>query len=405
MIALHGRGGGPAKSIVHIADYAPTYSGNFIASLKLAAEQCRTRGLRVVWVFPDDVRDYSWFKELAQDSDATAYTLSRKNGLFENAKRIARIALDENAAIVHTHFSRFDVAAWLAKLMCMLRFRNFQLVWHVHSAFTGHSGIKRWTLDFVKLGLMGRLCYAIPVSYFLEDTILQRGFPRKRIRVIQNGIDVSHATARMSAREDIRRELNVPQGAWVMLAFGWTPVRKGVDTMLEALKILVESGMNVVLVLVGTEELVNYLRRWPDRETLEYVRVIPPEEFIGDLFAASDIFLSPSREEGWCYAVAEALVNNTLVACSSIPAVSWAANAPGVFFSAASDSEELADNVFYVAMLPREERQKMAEEGREFICSRHTVERWGESVWKFYADLLGWDDSARTTTHAIPAVE
>jgi glycosyltransferase involved in cell wall biosynthesis len=190
-----------------------------------------------------------------------------------------------------------------------------------------------------------------------------------------------------------------------MLGFGWTPVRKGVDTMLEALKILVESGTRVVLVLVGTDELTDYLRRWPDRSCLNYVRVIPPEEFVGDLFAASDVFVSPSRAEGWPYSVAEAMANGVPVACSSIPAVSWASDAPGVFFSAPGDSEELADNVFYVAMLPKAEREKMAEQGREFIRSRHTVERWGQSVWKFYAELLGWDDSARAVAPTVAAVE
>lgn len=404
ILAIHARRR-TGKSIVHVADYAPNYSGNFIASLKLAAEQCRARGFRVVWVFPDDVRNFQWFQELARDADATAYTLSRKNGVFQNARRIAEIAMDENAAIVHTHFSRFDIAAWLAKVYCMFRLRSFHLVWHMHSALADHIGARRRVLDFVKLGLMGRMCYAVPVSYPLEETIQHKGFPNRRIRVIQNGIDVSHATARKSAREEVRKQLGIAEGTWVMLGFGWTPVRKGVDTMLEALKILVASGMRVILVLVGTEELNTYLRRWQDREILDYVRVIPPEEFVGDLFAASDTFISPSRAEGWPYSVAEAMANGVAVACSSIPAVSWAANAPGVFFSAPGDAEELADNVFYVAMLPQEERRKMTSQSREFITSRHTVERWGESVWKLYADLLDWDDSARTTTQPVTAVQ
>lgn len=394
----------PSQSIIHVADYAPAYSGNFVASLKLAAEQCRARGFRVVWVFPDDVRDFHWFKDLAQDRD-TAYTLSRQGTTIEHARRIARIAREENAAIVHTHFSRFDVASWLAKIESIVRLRHFHLVWHMHSALADHKGLLRRILDYVKLGLMGRLCYAVPVSYPLGETIHRRGFPEKRIRVIQNGIDLSHATARKLAREEVRRRLEVPEGTWVMLGFGWTPVRKGVDTMLEALKILVESGMKVALVLVGTEDLRDYLHRWSDRSCMQFVRVIPPEEFVGDLFAAADMFLSPSRAEGWCYAVAEAMANGVPVACGSIPEVSWASDAPGVFFSAPGDAEELADNVFYAAMLPESERAKLSEQGREFIRTRHTVERWGESVWKFYAELLRWDDSARPVSQTVATVE
>src|SRR5260370_32849557 len=62
-------------SVIHAADYAPTYSGNFIASLRAAAQECRAHGYRTVWVFPDIVRDFEWFQALSTESDASAYTL------------------------------------------------------------------------------------------------------------------------------------------------------------------------------------------------------------------------------------------------------------------------------------------------------------------------------------------
>src|SRR5579863_10221256 len=85
------------KSIIHIADYAPTYSGNFIASLRRAGAECHAHGFKLVWVFPDDVKDYEWFKKLGSEMDASTYLLSRRDGAFEHARQIARIVSAENA--------------------------------------------------------------------------------------------------------------------------------------------------------------------------------------------------------------------------------------------------------------------------------------------------------------------
>jgi glycosyltransferase involved in cell wall biosynthesis len=190
----------------------------------------------------------------------------------------------------------------------------------------------------------------------------------------------------------MRGRLRISDASWVMLGFGWTPQRKGVDTMLEALKLLLEEGRDVTLLLVGTEELTSFLGRWPDRSCIPFTRVIPPEEYVGDLFAAADVFVSPSRAEAWPYSVAEAMANAVPVACSSIPAVSWAEDSPGVFFSPPGDAVELAKNVRRIELLPPHMRKRAVEKSRLFVCSRHTVERWGQSVWNLYANLLNWHE-------------
>ena len=69
----------------------------------------------------------------------------------------------------------------------------------------------------------------------------------------------------------------------MLLGFGWTPIRKGVDTMLEALDILLRDGMKAVLVLVGTGELNRFVEDWPQQSLKSAIRVIPAIEFVSDL--------------------------------------------------------------------------------------------------------------------------
>ncbi len=375
------------RSIIQAADYAPTYSGNFIASLKAAEEECRARGYRIVWVLPDVVRNYDWFRQLSAGKDFTGYTLPRGVSWVANAKELTRIALIENAAIIHTHFSTFDISAWLAQAACAAKKRRIKLVWHAHSAFTENSRTRR-AKDFVKLGLLGRSCQLVPVSTALGVSVAERGCPRARINVIDNGIDIEHATARRKTREDVRREWQVPGDVLVMLGFGWTPLRKGVDTMLEALAILLRENMNLVLVIAGTEELRKFIENWPDRACLSRVRVIAPAEFVGELFAASDLFLSPSRAEGWCYGVAEAMLNEIPVAAAKIPPLSWANNAPGVHFCQPGDGPSLAAAIRRITVSSEGERRETGELAKRFVTERYSAKQWGRQIWTLYERIL-----------------
>lgn len=376
------------ESIIYAADFSPAYSGNFIASLKAAAAECRARGLRIVWVFPDKVRDFAWFRELAAESGASAYLLSREDNALTNGWKLARIAAAENAVILHTHFSFFDVSAWVAKTLCALRLRRIRVLWHVHSAFPSEPSWTRRLKDRIKLGLLGRGCTMVPVSGALGVSVMERGSPRSRIRVIANGIDMDHATQREGSREDLRKQLGIQGHTWMLLGFGWTPLRKGVDTMLGALSILAEGGLDAILVVVGTAELRQFIHDWPDQAHKSRVRVIEPLEHVADLLGAAEIFLSPSRAEGWPYSVAEAMVNGVPVALSDIPAVDWAKQAPGVYFSNPGDAQGLAQSVLRIVNTPENQRRQTAVLARCFIQDRHTVQKWGEDVWRLYEELL-----------------
>ena len=374
-------------SILHAADYGPKYSGNFIASLRALGRECNRHGLRMIWVFPDVVADYEWFDQLTREGDSCAYTLPRTATYLTNGRALARIARHENVRLLHTHFSSFDLPARWAQFLLNLRGQRLQLVWHVHSAFTDERW-KRRAMDFLKIGIAGRSCEFIPVSSTLADSVARRGCPPTRLHPIDNGIDLAHATVTVRTRDQIRQEWQIPGGTTALLGFGWTPIRKGVDTMLEALSILRQRGMDVVLIVAGTGELKTFLDEWPDCRIRAYVRVIPPAERVAELFSAADIFLSPSRAEGWCYSVAEAMLNRIPVVAANVPALAYAQTWPGVHFCEVGSGPSLAATIIRIAAVSDAERR--AEENRafEFIYGNYSSEHWAKEVWALYERLI-----------------
>jgi glycosyltransferase involved in cell wall biosynthesis len=95
--------------------------------------------------------------------------------------------------------------------------------------------------------------------------------------------------------------------------------RKGVDLLLRAFDRLVRSGAAVRLHLVGQEaELPSFLQQIgpQTRAHVHYEGFHPPGE-LPDLFSRADVFVLPSRHDGWGVVVNQALAAGLPVVCSS----------------------------------------------------------------------------------------
>jgi glycosyltransferase involved in cell wall biosynthesis len=94
--------------------------------------------------------------------------------------------------------------------------------------------------------------------------------------------------------------------------------RKGVDLLLTAFARLITKGLNVRLLLVGREaELPQFLRtvNSASRERIDYAGFQPPER-LPEYFSRADVFVLPSRYDGWGVVVNQALGAGLPIICS-----------------------------------------------------------------------------------------
>jgi glycosyltransferase involved in cell wall biosynthesis len=94
--------------------------------------------------------------------------------------------------------------------------------------------------------------------------------------------------------------------------------RKGVDLLLTAFCRMVEAGQRLTLTLVGREaELPQMLKGLPAevRERISYAGFQAPEA-LPRFFAEADVFVLPSRYDGWGVVVNQALGAGLPVVCS-----------------------------------------------------------------------------------------
>jgi UDP-glucose:(heptosyl)LPS alpha-1,3-glucosyltransferase len=219
--------------------------------------------------------------------------------------------------------------------------------------------------------------------------LVAAGFPVQRLRLVPNGIDLSRAIARVRTVEEARRDCGLPHDTPLVLLFGWDPERKGVDTGLEAVGALVAAGKPVILGLVGTDALSDYVRQRRGNVLPSWVRLMPPTENVADYYQAAAIFISASRKEGLPYAVCEAMANDLPVILSDIPTQAFAHGSSGAVFFPPGDATALREALRRVLEWTAAERAKAVSQNQALIKQGYSVSNWADQVTAIYRELVG----------------
>jgi glycosyltransferase involved in cell wall biosynthesis len=376
---------GPA--IIHAADFASVYGGNFITSLTALADACKRRDLRLVMVFPPAAGEMRWCRDLAA-SGQPIHFLANDAGTWRCARGLAKIAALENGVLLHTHFTQYDVAAWLAGRLRRLHGQKLQIVWHGHSDFPIQMTVRRQIKDAIKHRLMGRRASIVLVSEHLRQGIVARGFPAKNIQTVPNGVDLARATSATQSRAQVFSELRIAEELQLILLFGWEPRIKGVDLALDAVEALAREGLPTILGLVGDVDLENFVASRLKSPLPSWLKILPQTTNVANLYQAASVFVSASRSEGLPYSVCEALANGTPVVLSDIPSVSFAHATPGAVYFSSGDSDSLTRALRKVLQWSPEERLRNGKANEELARRNFDVRAWSDKICALYEELL-----------------
>jgi len=212
---------------------------------------------------------------------------------------------------------RFDASVAVGRLLRIPVFATFQGgSWH-------RSGIERRLRP-----LTLRYCAGLIIGSSLEAARVRARYriPSEKISRIFNPLDLSQWQP--SPRHDARRKLGIPDTTRVAIWHGRIDIRrKGLDVLLEAWKVVCsqQSEQDILLMLVGSGSGSDMLDEEIRRKCVPNIRWI--REYVLDradirhYLSAADVYVFPSRHEGFPVAPLEAM------ACG-LPTV--AASAPGV---------------------------------------------------------------------------
>ena len=291
-------------SVHHLPDYGGPYSGSFIPMLVATAIETNRRGGRTTLWLRKALSGREWLPRF--DGIADLRWIDDRDGrraIFEALRHA--LAVDDSSAVMHTHFSAYDIPAALAAL----RRPRTAVFWHEHNRPL--PGTVAHARNRARYSLLGRTVDGILcVSPEITSDLQARGAPKGTTRTLPNAIDVNRfVPADPADRAVARRELGLHPRDQVVLHFSWDWNRKGGDVLLEAAASTERSDLTW-LTVPGPPAGVEL----PARAT-----TLAPRDDVERLYAAADVFVSCSRSEGMPYAMLEALACGLPVVATDLP--------------------------------------------------------------------------------------
>ncbi len=133
-----------------------------------------------------------------------------------------------------------------------------------------------------------------------------RECPESKVRIVENGVDLSAFRPDQQARGEARAELRIPKDAWVVGTVGRLVDDKNPGLLLRAALPLL--GDQARLLFVGDGPLAAELRALAaGHEAGRFARFLGARQDVPRLMAALDVFALPSRTEGLPLALLEAM--------------------------------------------------------------------------------------------------
>lgn len=231
--------------------------------------------------------------------------------------------------------NRFDVvhvstpkASLLGSIAALLSGHRRVIFTFRGRAYENYTGLKRRIFAAMDT-LICRIAVRVnPICYELGRQIVKEGICRpEKIRVLghgsSNGIDLDQFSATPQARREaigLRKDLNIPVDALVILSIGRIREDKGINELVEAFVSLADAHDKLHLLLVGKYEHASpvSVRTRDLIQSHPRIHVSPWQQKPASAYAASDILAFPSYREGFGNVALEASAMELPVVASDI---------------------------------------------------------------------------------------
>ena len=342
-----------------VASYGGPYAGNFIPSLIAYDNVVKELGYRSVYIFPEFVSGYAWVDQMRAVADGL-YFVPYHQYTLDNVKRIRAICKQENAAMLYSRMSGWDLTARLAM-------PRLPMIWHMEmnlSLDTRKAKAKYW-LKYRLLG--GRRVYHISVSESTAKAINSLGV-RHPCVWIPNAINLERLQPKTY-------QFGKPVK---LLTFAYQPMIKGLDIALDACERLNADGIQYILLASAQTQTYKYIEERYGESIPPWLRLMPPTDTISDLFDEADILLCPSRSEGLSFANIEGLYSGLPVVYSDIPGNKVLEDFRLTHRFRSCDPDDLAEKIAACAAAGVDSDAQR--ENRQRVRQCYALSTWSESI-------------------------
>lgn len=257
--------------------------------------------------------------------------------------------------------------------------------------FNPYFGYAGSIFSRVRQKLLESVTHFFPVSQYSEDLLLQLGIAAERCSVVMNGTDPNRFFPKPV--DDLKLRLGLSQKK-ILLTITRLVSRKGIDTVLKALKILGDDFRDLHYVIVGEGDHRSELLRLTEELDLgnrtTFTGRIDPD-LLNDYYNLADIFVMPTKTvppdiEGFGIVFLEAGSCGKPVIGSTSGGISSAVihNETGLLVNE-NDPDELALAIKKILSNP-DMASRMGKKGRDRVLSETNWDTASEKLYQLMAN-------------------
>jgi len=305
-------------------------------------------------------------------------------------------------------------------ILCLLKIRDkFKIIhlhglWDIYGFFTIFSKLfrkkiilhmtllgnddpvaimKMYKLMNIRFRLLSKIDAFIPISSPMSNSYRKTILPQAKLHQIHNGVDTELFFPPLSNKEKriIREKLLLPEQPKITVFVGAIIKRKGVDTLIEAWKEVNKQIPTALLILIGPDSFDGF-----DTDSTPYIKFANKMKkivfekklnikFIGrsdevPLFLrASDLFVLPSRREGFGNVVVEAMSTGLPLILTKMDGISYDLIEQGQQGFIVNSSKELSEKIVYllenegdlIAMGKKARKRALEKFDLDYICCKY----------------------------------
>ena len=304
----------------------------------------------------------------------------------------------------------FDVIAahdWLdaiAGITCKKALKK-PLIFHFHSTEHGRTGNGSPIVKNLER-IAGKIADTIvTVSYAMRDELISLGHEEKKIEVVPNGVDEkkydpNNEKFSNQKVQEFRERIGVKDDPMIFFVGRLTSV-KGVDTLVQAMPIILRDVPNAKLVILGKGEQEDMIKHMITNLNIRN-NVITHFDFVNEEerllhYAACDVAVFPSKYEPFGLVCTEAMSMGKPVVVGARGTSGFreqiVPNGPDRCGSHANpyDPHDIAK--FTIEFLKNEEfRIKCGQNARKRVLSNYTMEKVAAETLDIYKEVAGITD-------------
>lgn len=302
------------------------------------------------------------------------------------AARLSRWIRERRIQVLHSHLFTSSLCSspvgWMCRVPLIVETPHVRESWR--RGWKAHN----FTVD----RLAGRFVHRyIAVSYANARYLVgEKGLPERKIRVIQNGTDLSRFNPAHKPPPGMRADLGIGALDPVLLVAARLEPQKGHSVLLEAMPEVLREFPKARVVFLGEGVLRTQLEgQSRDLGLQKNVLFVGFRNNVRDWLALCDFTVLPSFYEGLPLVAVESLAAGRTMVATAVDGT------PEVIIDGRTgitvpsrDPKALAGAIASLLRSP-DLRQRMAEQGRAYVLERFSQERQVRETSEFYLEMLG----------------